>query len=115
MPQPSKINNTAGFTLLLITHTAGRELVLLYTSKKSTGVSNETFAVHQNNELKFSQNQGFFATSQNISFARLKNFTPKMCLTRIAKWVFQDIIKFIKIRINRWNEKKQLHTKETQE
>ena len=75
----------------------------------------ETYAARQISELKFSQTQGFFATSQSISFARLKNFTPKMYLSRIAKWVFQDIIKFIKIRINRWNEKKQLHTKETQE
>jgi ArsR family transcriptional regulator len=66
----------------------------------------ETYAARQISELKFSQTQGFFATSQSISFARLKNFTPKMYLSRIAKWVFKDIIKFIKIKNKSMERKK---------
>jgi hypothetical protein len=37
-----------------------------------------------------------------------------MYLSRIAKWVFQDIIKFIKNKNKSMERKKQLHTKETQ-
>jgi hypothetical protein len=59
----------------------------------------ETYAARQISELKFSQTQGFFATSQSISFVREKNFVSKITSDCIAKWVFQDIIKFIKIRI----------------